>query len=184
MIGKKIYLIGYMGCGKTYTGRRISDKYGLQFIDLDAYIEKRQFKTIPQLFQERGEEEFRKLERAMLEEVSAMEDVIISTGGGTACFFDNIELMNQTGETIYLQASVDTLFDYLKTAKKGRPLLAQKNDEELYEFINENFKKREPYYLQARHILDSMDESDLLFDELLNSHPSNSLKRSKPTAVP
>ena len=138
MIGKKIYLIGYMGCGKTYTGRRISDKYGLQFIDLDAYIEKRQFKTIPQLFQERGEEEFRKLERAMLEEVSAMEDVIISTGGGTACFFDNIELMNQTGETIYLQASVDTLFDYLKTAKKGRPLLAQKNDEELYEFINEN----------------------------------------------
>ena len=184
MIGKKIYLIGYMGCGKTYTGRRISEKYGLQFIDLDAYIEKRYFKTIPQLFEERGEEGFRQLERTILQEVSSMEDVIISTGGGAACFFDNMDLMNQTGETVYLQASAEALFQYLRMAKKGRPLLANKSDDELLAFIKNTLEKREPFYLKAKHILDSMDESDTLYDQLLSTRPSNSLKRTKPTAVP
>lgn len=184
MNGKRIYLIGYMGCGKTYTGRRISAKYGLQFLDLDAYIEGRYFKSITQLFQERGEEGFRRIERAMLEEVSHLENVIISTGGGAACFFDNIDLMNATGETIYLQATAETLFEYLKDAKKNRPLLAQKSDDELLCFITENLNKREPYYLKAKYILDSMDESDVLYDKLLNSHPRGEEKRSKPTAVP
>ncbi len=167
MNNKSIFLIGYMGCGKTHTGTRLSQKYGMEFIDLDAYIENRFHKTIPQIFEERGEEGFRKLERAMLEEVCAFENVIISTGGGAACFFDNIDLMNQSGETVYLKASPEGLFKFLKDGKATRPLLKDKSDDELLAFIGEALAKREPFYMQAKHVIDSMDESDVLFDELL-----------------
>lgn len=156
-----------MGCGKTTTGKRIAKKYGLDFIDLDHYIENRFFKTIPQIFEERGEEGFRQIEHNMLLEVSAFEDAIISTGGGAACFFDNIEIMNQAGETIYLKATPQELFEYLKTSKQNRPLLQGKNDEELLQFIEEGLGKREPFYLKAKHTMDYMDTTDVLFDQLL-----------------
>lgn len=163
----RIFLVGYMGCGKTHAGKRLSKKYGYDFIDLDAYIERRFFKTIPQLFEERGEEGFRKIERNMLEEVCAFENVIISTGGGAACFFDNMELMNETGHTVYLQASAEGLFNYLRNAKQNRPLLRDKTDEELMSFIEGSLRAREPFYLKAKYVIDSTDESDVLFDELL-----------------
>lgn len=166
---KRLFLVGYMGCGKTTTGKRIAKKYGLGFIDLDQYIEKRFFKTIPQIFAERGEDGFRKLEHNMLEEVSAFEDVIISTGGGAACFYDNMDLMNASGETVYLKASAKGLFDYLKSAKQNRPLLQGKSDEELLQFITEALTQREPFYLKAKHYVDSTDTSDVLFDSLLKS---------------
>ena len=157
---KRIFLIGYMGCG-------IAKKYGLEFIDLDHYIENRFFKTIPQIFEERGEEGFRQIEHNMLLEVSAFEDAVISTGGGAACFFDNIDVMNQAGETVYLKATPKELFEYLKTSKQNRPLLQGKNDEELLQFIEEGLGKREPFYLKAKHTMDYMDTSDTLFDQLL-----------------
>lgn len=165
--GNRLFLVGYMGCGKTHTGKRLSKKYHKEFIDLDAYIESRFHKTIPQIFAERGEEGFRKLEHNMLEEVAAFEDVIISTGGGAACFYNNMDIMNECGETVYLQASPKALFDYLKNAKQSRPLLQGKSDDELLQFITDALKAREPYYLQAKHVIDSMDESDVLFDQIL-----------------
>ncbi len=167
IVGKRIFLVGYMGCGKTHTGKRLSKKYGKDFIDLDAYIERRFFRPISQIFAERGEDGFRKAERAMLEEVSAFEDVIISTGGGTACFFDNMDLMNECGETVYLKATPEGLFRYLKTARQNRPLLRDKSEEELLQFITDALKQREPFYMKAKHVIDSMDESDELFDKLL-----------------
>lgn len=163
----RLFLVGYMGCGKTHTAKRLSKKYGLDFIDLDQYIESRFFKTIPQLFAERGEDGFRKLEHNMLEEVSAFENVIVSTGGGAACFFDNMDIMNASGETVYLKASAEDLFQYLKTAKAERPLLAGKSDDEMLDFIRTSLAAREPFYNKAKHIIDSMDESDVVFDELL-----------------
>lgn len=164
---KRIFLVGYMGCGKTHTGKRLSRKYNVDFIDLDAFIEQRFFKTISKIFEEKGEAEFRRIEKNMLEEVSQFENVIISTGGGTACFFDNMEKMNEMGETVYLQATPQELFDYLKNARQNRPLLRDKTDDELLQFIEDALKQREPFYLKAKHIVGAADESDVLFDQLL-----------------
>ena len=105
----RIFLVGYMGAGKTTLGRALAKATGMQFIDLDCYIEERFRKTIAQIFAEKGEEHFRDLERRMLHEVGEFEDVIISTGGGTPCFFDNIEYMNSQGTTVYLDVPVERL---------------------------------------------------------------------------
>ncbi len=147
----RIFLIGYMGAGKTTLGKAFAREMGLTFVDLDWYIEERFHKTISQLFAERGEEGFRELEKRMLHEVAEFEDVVISTGGGTPCFFDNLAYMNTQGETVFLDVDVKVLFRRLKVAKMQRPLLAQKNDEELMAFIVDALQKRLPVYAGAKH---------------------------------
>ena len=158
----RIIIIGYMGAGKTTVGRALSRELGIPFYDLDWYIESRMRKTVKQLFDERGEEGFRRIERNMLHEVAEFENVIVSCGGGTPCFFDNMEYMNQQGQTVYLQASPEVLYGHLLMGKSVRPLLLGKTREELLVFIKEQLKLREPYYSQARHILnvDLMDNYD------------------------
>ena len=148
----RIFLIGYMGAGKTTLGKAFARAMGLTFIDLDWYIEERFHKTIRELFTERGEEEFRNLERRMLHEVAEFEDVVISVGGGTPCFFDNVEFMNMAGETVYLDVNIQVLFHRLKVAKQQRPLLDGKTDEELLLFIQEALQKRLPFYSRAKHV--------------------------------
>ena len=150
----RIIIIGYMGAGKTTVGRALSRELGIPFYDLDWYIESRMRKTVKQLFDERGEEGFRRIERNMLHEVAEFENVIVSCGGGTPCFFDNMEYMNQQGQTVYLQASPEVLYGHLLMGKSVRPLLLGKTREELLVFIKEQLKQREPYYSQARHIAD------------------------------
>ena len=147
----RIFLTGYMGAGKTTLGRALAAEMGIPFIDLDHYIEKRYCKTIAQLFAEKGEEGFREIERRMLHEVGEFEDVIISTGGGTPCFFDNIEYMNAQGTTVYLDVPVERLHIRLSIAKGKRPLIKDKNDEELRAFIAEQLGKRLPHYSKAQH---------------------------------
>lgn len=146
----RIYLIGYMGCGKSTLGRRFSDHLGLQFVDMDHYIEMRNHKTIPQIFADEGESEFRRKEKKALEELSEFTDTVIATGGGAPCFFDNIELMNKTGETIYLNIDPSILADRLLKSKTERPLIKGKSKEELIEFIDETLKKRNQFYKQAK----------------------------------
>lgn len=150
----RIILIGYMGAGKTTLGKALSRELGLQFFDLDWFIENRFCHTIGQLFTERGEEGFRKLEKEMLHEVAEFEDVIISAGGGTPCFFDNMEYMNRQAETVYLKAAPEVLFRHLQPGRHKRPLLAGKTDEEMMDFIARTLAAREPFYTQARHTLD------------------------------
>lgn len=152
---KRIFLIGYMGAGKTTLGRSLAVELGLSFVDLDWYIEERHYKTIRELFDEKGEESFRLLEQQMLHEVAEIENVVISTGGGTPCFFDNLDFMNQKGSTIFLNVSRETLFRRLKVAKQSRPLLADKTDDELRTIIDEGLKSREPIYSQARYVLNT-----------------------------
>ena len=147
----RIFLTGYMGSGKTTLGRALAADMRLEFIDLDHYIEQRYRKTIAQLFAEKGEEGFREVERRMLHEVGEFEDVIISTGGGTPCFFDNIEYMNQQGITVFLEASIDVLHTRLTIARTQRPLVAGKNDEELRTYISETLSHRLPFYSRANH---------------------------------
>lgn len=148
----RIFLIGYMGAGKTTLGKAFARSMGLTFIDLDWYIEERFHKTVRQIFEERTEEGFRELEKRMLHEVADFEDVVIATGGGTPCFFDNVEYMNQKGETVFLDVSQEVLFRRLKVAKQQRPLLVQKNDEELKAFIADALGKRLPHYSKAKHV--------------------------------
>jgi len=147
----RIFLIGYMGAGKTTLGKAFARSMGLTFVDLDWYMEERFHKTVRQLFAEKGEDGFRELEKRMLHEVSEFEDVVISVGGGTPCFFDNMETMNAAGETVFLDVDVKVLFRRLKVAKQQRPLLADKTDEELMTFIVEALQKRLPFYTRAKY---------------------------------
>ena len=149
----RIIIVGYMGSGKTTVGKALSKELGIPFYDLDWYIESRMRKTVPQIFAERGEEGFRKIEHNMLHEVAEFEDVIISCGGGTPCFFDNMDYMNGQGETVYLQASPEVLYDHLKMGKTERPLLKNKTPEEMRRFIAEQLELRDPFYSKAKHTL-------------------------------
>lgn len=167
-----------MGAGKTTLGRALADKLGITFIDLDNYIEQRFRKSISQIFSEKGEEGFRDIERRMLHEVAEFEDVIISTGGGTPCFFDNIDFMNEKGITVYLQVPVERLHTRLSIARRQRPLIKEKNDEELRAFIIEQLDKRAPFYSKAQHTFvadklenkEQIDESVEKFCQTFNLH--------------
>ena len=150
----RIILIGYMGAGKTTIGKALSKELGITFYDLDWYIESRMRKTVSEIFAERGEEGFRKIEYNMLHEVAEFEDVIISCGGGTPCFFDNMDYLNQQGQVVYLKAEPEVLYKHLQMGKVERPLLKGKSKEDLLTFIKEQLEKREAFYMKARYTLD------------------------------
>jgi shikimate kinase len=143
-----------MGAGKTTIGKALAKELNIQFYDLDWYIETRMRKKVSQIFAERGESGFRQIEHNMLHEVAEFEDVIVSCGGGTPCFFDNIDYMNSQGQVVYLKAAPEVLYDHLMMGKGDRPLLKGKSPEELLSFIREQLTLREPFYSQARYTLD------------------------------
>ena len=151
---QRIILIGYMGAGKTTVGKQLAHDLGLMFYDLDWYITSRMHRTVAQIFEESGEEGFRKMEHNMLHEVAEFENVVLSCGGGTPCFFDNMDYLNQQGETVYLEATPEVLYAHLKMGKTVRPLLLNKTPEEVEAFVKEQLAQREPYYLKAKHVLD------------------------------
>ena len=151
---RRIILIGYVGSGKTTVGRALAKELQLPFYDLDWYIESRMRKKISQIFAERGEEGFRQIERNMLHEVAEFEDVVISCGGGTPCFFDNMDYMNSQAQVVWLKATPEVLQKHLLMGKGDRPLLKGKKPDELLSFIHEQLEWREPYYAKARYTLD------------------------------
>ena len=142
-----------MGSGKSTMGRALASELKLNFIDLDTFLEEKYFKTIPQIFAEEGEEGFRRKERKILEEVSTFDDVIVATGGGAPCFFDNMDLMNNSGFCIFLDVNKESLVSRLIHAKIERPLIKGKTQEELEHFIEGMMEKRRPFYEKARYIL-------------------------------
>ena len=151
---RRIVLIGYMGSGKTTVGKALGKEIGLPFYDLDWYIESRMRKKVSQIFAERGEEGFRQIERNMLHEVAEFEDVVISCGGGTPCFFDNMDYLNSQAQVVYLRCEPEVLHKHLLMGKGDRPLLKGKTPDELIQFIREQLEKREPFYTKARYTLD------------------------------
>ncbi len=156
-----IYLVGFMGSGKSYWGKRIADTLEINFIDLDDYLETKAGKTIASIFEEHGEAYFRKLEKKCLEEVSLLENTIISLGGGTPCFFDNIETINQTGISIFLKTSVDTIIERLKNETNHRPLLKEKSLDELRTFIQEKLESRNQFYEKSQFVVNTESENVL-----------------------
>lgn len=164
----RIYLIGYMGCGKTTLGRKLAATLNLSFIDLDTFLEEKYFRTIPQIFAEEGEAGFRLKEQKVLHEVAAFDNIIVATGGGAPCFFDNMEVMNNSGFCIFLDIDTPTLVDRLIHAKTERPIIKGKSRDELYHFIEDMMQKRRPFYEKARYILKGGEISAQQVIELLN----------------
>ena len=158
---KKVVFIGYMGSGKSIVAKKIAAKIGFSCLDLDEMIEKKSGMAIDKIFSAKGEIYFRKLEHELfLEALNNEDNSIISTGGGTPCYFNNHELLN--GEnviSIYLRASIDTLVTRLNTEKQKRPLIANLGDDEVKEFIAKHLFDRSFYYNQATIKVDVDDKS-------------------------
>lgn len=148
-----LFIIGYMASGKTTFGRALARRTGMQHIDLDFYIEQRFHATVRDIFAQKGEAEFRRIESAMLREVGEMTDVVISCGGGTPCFGDNLEYMNQRGITVCLQASEDVIAYRILQAGDKRPLMAGKSRGEILETLHRHMEMRRPFYDRAKLII-------------------------------
>jgi len=166
----RIYLIGYMGSGKTTLGRKLALTLNLSFIDLDTFLEEKYFRTIPQIFEHEGETGFRKKEQIVLREVSTFDDVIVATGGGAPCFFDNMEVMNNTGFCIFLDVDTVSLANRLINAKTERPIIKGKSLDELHHFIDEMMLKRRPFYEKARYILKGSEIKPDQILEIVKNH--------------
>lgn len=151
---KSIILVGYMGSGKTTVGRQLALALGRTFYDLDWYIEMRYHQKVSEIFAQHGEAYFRDLERRMLHEVAEFEDVVVSCGGGTPCFGDNMQYMNQQAETVYLKLEPEVLAMHLSMGRTVRPLILGKSGDELLQYIREALAQREPFYRQAKHTVD------------------------------
>ena len=146
---RPIFLIGFMGSGKTTLAKALSRATGLEYIDLDAYIEARFHANVSEIFAREGQDRFRDMERRMLREVAEFEDVIVACGGGTPCWFDNMEFMNSRGLTVRLDASHPRLLERLKKGRHRRPLIRDLDDEALGAYIAAELERRNPWYSRA-----------------------------------
>lgn len=149
-----IFIMGYMACGKTTFGKALARALGRDFIDLDFRIEQRFHTSISELFRTRGEDGFRRLETMMLQEVSAMENVVIACGGGTPCFNDNMELMRASGLTVWLQATPERIVQRLTINRARRPLMADKRPDELMQAVTDGLNARTCHYSRAHICFD------------------------------
>jgi shikimate kinase len=157
----RIFLIGFMGCGKTYWGRQLSQKLAVPFFDLDEKIFEQTGKSIPALFNEEGEEAFRRLEKESLHLITeSHETFVMATGGGTPCYFNTIDYLKRKGTVAWINCSVDCLHQRLLKEKEQRPLIADVPDSELSAFIARKYANRKIFYQQA-HITLSGDELTL-----------------------
>jgi shikimate kinase len=163
----KYFLIGFMGSGKTYAGKRIAEELNLPFYDLDEYLEEKEGKKISEIFQSKGEDYFRQIERMCLRDFGIIGDAVIACGGGTPCFFDNLEWINKTGISIYLQTPVKLLVERLSKNQSERPLITGKSKSELREFVEEKLKERTEFYLKASIIYHQHNADDDVVGEIL-----------------
>jgi shikimate kinase len=162
-----IFFIGFMGCGKTTWSRKLAAHLGYDFIDLDHLLEEQAGMTIAEYFATHGEDSFRILESEVLKQTPYTQNTVVSTGGGLPCFFDNMEWMNAHGKTVYIKLSPKTLVDRLERSKNKRPLLREKQGEELLAFITERLAEREVFYLQASYIANGISLSVDGLEELI-----------------
>ncbi|MBQ8653170.1 MAG: shikimate kinase [Alistipes sp.] len=159
---KPLFLVGYMGCGKSTIGRKLSRALHLSFVDTDNCIEEREGATVFDIFHYEGEERFREIEREVLEEVIRREEAsVVSTGGGLPAWGDNMERMNAVGRTVYLKRSAENIASRLSPyGRQKRPRLRGLNDEELVLFMRDDMAKRDPFYSRAVQVVACEGKSD------------------------
>lgn len=168
----KIVLLGYMGSGKTTIGRIVANQLNIKFLDLDAYIEQQENMLVADIFKERGELYFRKKEREYLSQLILQEtSFVLSLGGGTPCFGDNMELINQhTANSFYLNINIKELSDRLKLEKDHRPMIAHLNDDDILEFIGKHLFERSYFYNMAhKKIKGNKRTPTALAEEIIDS---------------
>ena len=153
----RIYLVGYMGAGKTTAAKRIATRLGWDVADTDAMFEEKYRISIHDFFQKYDEPLFRKLESEILKSTENMENTVISTGGGLACHCDNMEWMNRHGLTVFMRISPEAAADRILHSKRKRPLTDNKNEVELAEYIRQHYAERLPFYEQAKITVKSED---------------------------
>ena len=148
-----IFLIGFMGSGKTHVGQQLAQTLGFDFIDLDDFLEEQEGETMSSIFESKGEAYFRKAEQKYLKLLGKRTQTVIATGGGTPCFFDNMQWINQHGISIYLKPTIEVLVTRLQSEMSHRPILAGQTTNSLYQFIEDKLKNRAAFYEQAQHII-------------------------------
>ena len=153
----RIYIVGYMGAGKTTAARRLAQRMGWEVVDTDALFEEKYKISVNDFFNKYDEPLYRKLESEVLKATESLDHVVVSTGGGTACFFDNMDWMNQHGLTVFLRISPQAAVDRVIHSRHKRPLVEGKSEEELTEFVNQHYASRLPFYEQARITVKSED---------------------------
>lgn len=164
-----IFLVGMPAVGKSFWGEKIAAAHKLHFVDLDMVIAEQEKESIPGLFALYGEEGFRKIERTHLERTvaTAITDTVVACGGGTPCFYDNMELMKQAGTVVYLEADVPFLMENMKHTAQARPLLDETKD--LSSTLGSLLGDRKVFYEQAQHILSAKTISLTTFEEIISS---------------
>lgn len=167
-----IFLIGFMGSGKTTIGKKLSNKLQFSFEDLDNLIEEEMKMSVYEIFSDMGEPFFRNKEKEMILKITENDNQVISVGGGAPCFFNNLEIMNKNGITIYLKMTSEDLLQRLlklpAAARANRPLLANKSKEELYEYISNTLQKREEFYNRAKIVVSNeVFDTSLTTDRIL-----------------
>ncbi len=165
----RVFLIGFMGSGKTTIGKKLARFLSYEFIDLDKLIEARTEMSVAGYFAKHREESFRKLEQEVLQKTVYPEKVIVATGGGIPCYFDNMDWMNKNGITAYLSLSPKALANRLENSKTERPLIKGLKGDELIQFITQKLAERESFYNQAKFIMSAIDLSAEKFAGYLNS---------------
>jgi len=154
----RLFLLGFMGCGKSHSGQLLAEMFEVPFIDLDDYIENKMGQTIRDIFEKKGEDYFRQIEKECLHEMFDKERTIISVGGGTPCFFDNIDWMNKNGFTVFLDTPISVLVNRLYANMKHRPLLKDFSKKDLASFIEKKLEERNPFYHQAQILYEQKEE--------------------------
>lgn len=165
-----IFLIGFMGSGKTTLGRKLASRLGYAFIDLDDILETQAGMSIAEYFSKFGEDSFRELESKVLKQIQYPENAVVATGGGLPCFFDHMQWMNAHGKTVYIKLAPKTLADRLKTEKTTRPVLNGKHGEALVAFIEQKLAEREKFYNQAAIITDGLSLTAEKVEQLLHAN--------------
>ena len=163
----KIFLVGFMGSGKSYIGKILAEKLGFQFVDLDSIIENTEGVKISQIFEIHGESYFRKVESDCLHHLNKWTEIVVATGGGAACFHDNMSWMNENGITVYLSVEPQLLASRLANEVDKRPILQGKTGDELLDFIKMKVSEREDFYNQAHVKIHQTENSDDIVFEIL-----------------
>ena len=152
-----IFLVGFMGSGKSTVGQKLARRLGYSFIDMDARIEDEHGMSINEIFEKLGEKSFREMENELLGELTTLQDAVVSTGGGLPCIGDNMDLINRSGMSIYLRMEPAVLTNRLSRGKSRRPLIRHLSRPDLEAFIRTTLREREPFYLKAHHTISGLN---------------------------